>query len=443
MKERLISTPPLWGRAEPTPDENGIWLPWLVRLRWVALFAQLIMISFAFRVLWSPWLLLILGCVMLGLTLGNLDARRTLKLNRPISSGRLFLHLTTEIIALTVFLVAAGGPDNPFIILYVIHVAMAAVMLKQRHALLITACAILCYAIGFLWHLPLILEAHSFSQSSLIKGGQVIAFAVTSISVCAFVMGVAGALRYHRTQLLAARDRTARTDRLRSVGTLAAGAAHNLNTPLSTIGLRLRRVRRRHEDKPTDQDLQAIFNQLDRCKDIVEQLLVGAGDPSASQLAQCDLGTLVKGTIDMWSKGNHVDVLFEQRSKDVMIEIPRIAFSQALTNLLENAREAQHANGNNAPIRVTVERIKEKCVIQIIDQGIGLPSTKEQVGEPFFTTKHTGTGLGVYVARAVAQGAGGGLGYDTSTEKTTVAKWWFPASTPRRTMHVVQSQTDS
>lgn len=140
---------------------------------------------------------------------------------------------------------------------------------------------------------------------------------------------------------------------------------------------------------------------------------------------------------------NYLDVLFEQRSANVMIEIPRIAFSQALTNLLENAREAQHANGNNSPIRVTVERVGEKCIIQIIDRGIGLPSTKEQVGEPFFTTKHSGTGLGVYVARAVAQGAGGGLGYDTSTDDTTIARWWFPASSPRRNLHVVHSQTDS
>ena len=162
MKERLIVMP-LWGRAEPLP---------------------------------------VLYTCSVGI--GNLDARRTLKLSRPISSERLFLHLTTEIIALTVFLVAAGGPDNPFIILYVIHVAMAAVMLKQRHALLITACAIVCYAIGFIWHLPL--EARSLSQASLIKGGQVIAFAVTSVSVCAFVMGVSGALRYQNAIAVCARS---------------------------------------------------------------------------------------------------------------------------------------------------------------------------------------------------------------------------------------------
>lgn len=429
---------PLWGRTEPTPDENGIWLPWLVRLRWVAILAQLIMISFAFRVLWSPWLLIILALVMVGLTIGNLDARRILIQKRTVTSERLLLHLATEIIALTVFFVAAGGPDNPFVVLYVIHVAMAAVMLKQRHAMAITAWVIVCYSIGFIWHLPLVLEAHSFSQQTLIKGGQVIAFAVAAVSVCAFVMGVAGALRYHRTQLLSARDRTARTDRLRSVGTLAAGAAHNLNTPLSTISLRLKRVQRRHYDELTAQDLTAISDQLKRCNEIVDQLLVGAGDPNASQLERCVLGHLVHGTIDMWSKGQTIEVIFDDQSNGLIVEVPRIAFAQALTNLLENAREALYDIASSAPIEVTITRENEAGIVCVRDRGVGLPQTQDQVGEPFFTTKNTGTGLGVYVARAVAQGAGGGLGYDGSCQEYTEARWWFPEAT-RRAANVVQS----
>ena len=109
---------PLWGRAEPTADENGIWLPWLVRLRWVAITAQLVTILFSYRMLWSPWLVAILGFVMTGLAIGNLDAQRILRQKRTVTSERLLLQLATETIALTVFFVAAGGPDNPFIVLY-------------------------------------------------------------------------------------------------------------------------------------------------------------------------------------------------------------------------------------------------------------------------------------------------------------------------------------
>ena len=439
MSERGIPTP-LWGFSEPTPDENAIWLPWLVRLRWVAIVTQAIMVSFAFRLLWSPWLLLLLCGVIIGLTVGNLDAMRILRLGRPVTSERVLLHLTTEIIALTVFFVAAGGPDNPFIVLYVIHVAMAAVMLKQRHTIYITVWVIGCYSVGFAWHLPLDLDSHSFSTQTLIRGGQLVAFAVAAVSITSFVMGVSGALRFHRNQLLETRDRTARTDRLRSVGTLAAGAAHNLNTPLSTIGLRLRRITRRHQDDDTQRDLTVISGQLLRCKEIVEQLLVGAGDPSASQIVNSTLSDLVSNTVDMWSKGQTIAVDYQDRSQGVTIEVPRIAFAQALTNLLENAREAQLANGSLAPIRVHLSKKSGMGIVEITDHGIGLPNQKDQVGEPFFTTKTTGTGLGVYVARAVAQGAGGGLGYDTSMNRSTVARWWFP-EVQRRTSNVLQPQT--
>ena len=122
------------------------------------------------------------------------------------------------------------------------------------------------------------------------------------------------------------------------------------------------------------------------------------------------------------------------------VEVPRIAFAQALTNLLENAREAQQAVGSKAPIRVHLTRKSGMGVVEITDRGIGLPNQKDQVGEPFFTTKTTGTGLGVYVARAVAQGAGGGLGYDSPKNRMTVARGWFP-EVKRRASNVLQSET--
>ena len=431
----------LWQTAEPSSDENALWLTWLVRLRWVAIFTQIITLSFAIRLLWSPWLIIILLGVVLALSVGNIYAQRIRNQGRPITSNRLLLHMTTEIIALTVFFVAAGGSDNPFVVLYVVHIAMAAVMLKPRHALMVTASVILCYTIGFIWNLPLILGEHSLSQTTLIKGGQVIAFSITGISISAFTLGVAGSLRYHRNMLLDAQNRTARTDRLRSVGTLAAGAAHNLNTPLSTIGLRMRRVQRRHKDSDTEADLTVIFAQLNRCKDIVEQLLVGAGDPSASHIEQRPLAELVQATLNMWTKGHNQSIQFHDHSGQLEVEVPKIAFRQALTNLLENAREAQVENGSLKPIQIKILRENNRAVIRIRDQGIGLPDAQEQIGEPFFTTKPSGTGLGVYVARAVAQGAGGGLRYDTLKDQYTEAVWWFPAVTGRAA-DVVQSKVN-
>jgi len=261
--------------------------------------------------------------------------------------------------------------------------------------------------------------------------GQGVAFTITTLSIAVFILGLAESLRERKRQVLQARDRTARTDRLRSVGTLAAGAAHELNTPLSTIGLRLRRVARRHTDEATIQDVGAIRGQLDRCTEIVEQLLVGAGDPSASELVRRPLAELVEEALSMWTHGTGLDIAFEDHSNGLEIEIPRVAFTQALTNLLENARQAQDTVNCTDPLEIHLTREGHCGVVQLRDHGCGLPTEPDRIGEPFFTTKADGTGLGVFVARAVADGAGGGLGYFEKKGAFTEARWWFPEA-PRR-----------
>jgi two-component system, sensor histidine kinase RegB len=424
MTEARPSLDPL---ADPGSDEGALWLTWLVRLRWVALLAQTVTLSFTFSVLADPWLLLPLGVVMGVLAVGNLEAIWALRAGREISQTRLLIHLAVEVAALTAFLVAAGGPNNPFNVLFLVHVCMAAVMLTWGKAALLTSLVLAAYGLLHLFHVPLHLDQHSLPEPVLLGVGNAIAFIITAISAAGFTVGVARTLRGHKVALLEARDRTARVDRLRTVGTLAAGAAHELNTPLFTMGLRLRRIRRRHGEEPdTSRDVEVIQTQLDRCKEIVEQLLVGAGDPTAGGIERRPLATLVEATVHMWSKGATVGATVEDESDGAMVEVPVVAFRQALLNLLENGREAQSEEGIDTPLEVRLDREEGVVVVRVRDHGVGLPAQVDRVGDPFFTTKTTGTGLGVYVARAVADGAGGGLRYREQRGVWTEAVWWFP-----------------
>lgn len=365
------------------------------------------------------------------LGLGNLRALRLLASSTTVTQSVLLGQLGIDVIALTAFFLLGGGPENPFTILYIVHVAMGAVILRPPLAAALTTLTLGCYALLHAVHVPLQFHAHSLPEGALVTLGRVLSFTIAAVSVSVFVVGLASTLRRRSGQLLQARDRTARTDRLRSVGTLAAGAAHELNTPLSTMGLRARRIVRRHHDDDTVRDLEVIQEQLDRCKRVVEQLLVGAGDPSASGFERAALASLVEEGIGLWAKGAHLHVRLADRSEGAEVELPRIAFTQALINLLENAREAQEEIGCADALEVSVERDGDKAMIRIRDHGCGLPETLDRVGDPFFTTKNTGTGLGVFVARAVAEGARGGLSYTTGDGGGTEARWWFPES-PRR-----------
>lgn len=420
--------------ADADADEGSLWLRWLVRLRWVAILAQIVTLSFSMSVLASPWLVVPLLIVVGILALGNLRALQILDRNAQVSPDVLLAQLAIDVIALTAFFVLVGGPDNPFTLLYVVHVAMAAVMLRAELAASLTAIVIGCYALLHVVHLPLLWDHHSLPPDTLRPFGRLLSFTLASVSVSAFVVGLATTLRRRNVQLLEARDRTARTDRLRSVGTLAAGAAHELNTPLSTIGLRIRRVQRRHTDTDTAKDLDVVLSQLERCRRVVEQLLVGAGDPSASGIERTALGRLVEEGVQLWTKGSRIAIAFENRSGDLEIEVPGIAFTQALINLLENARQAQEEIDHTDAITVIVDREGDRGVIYVRDRGVGLPESRsDRIGDPFYTTKPTGTGLGVFVARAVAEGAGGGLVYASREGGGTEARWWFPESTRRTT----------
>ena len=426
---------PIWPVLTVDSDEGRVWLQWLVRLRWVAITAQFVTLSFVARILWSPLLLVPLGIVVVLLILGNLRAIATLSSDtQPVGQDVLLSQLVLDVVALTAFFVLAGGRDNPFTPLYLVHVAMAAIMLRPALSATLTAAVLVCYGLLHITHVPLLLDNHYLKRETLIPMGQIVSFAITSVSVAAFVMGMANTLRARKRQLLEARDRSARTDRLRSVGTLAAGAAHEINTPLSTIDLRIRRIRRRHSDMETAKDLGVIASQLDRCKAVVDQLLIGAGDPSASEMARQPLSALVEEAVHLWSFGSGLEVDYQDRSRGLSVEVPRIAFTQGLINLLENAKEAQMAVRQTEPLVVRVIREGEKGVVLLRDRGCGLPQNEERVGEPFFTTKETGTGLGVFVARAVADGAGGGLRYVGGDGTfTTEARWSFPETTSRRT----------
>ncbi len=415
-----------WHLAEDQ-DEGSMWLAWLVRLRWVAMVSQVITLSVSVSILDQATLTipLLLGAVgLLGLT--NLAALRTLQAQDRVGSHLLLGHLLVDVLVLTGFFLAAGGSTNPFTMLYLIHVAIGAVILPARGALTLMVVVVAANGLLHLGALPLHPERHSLPAGPLMSLGQTVAFTVTVGSIGVFLLGMAATLRRQKTRLLEARERTARTDRLRSVGTLAAGAAHEINTPLSTMGLRVRRIARRHHDADTAADVGVVMQQLDRCSTVVEQLLVGAGDPSARGLERMDLRYLVEGAVRLWSKGADQEVVLDVGDEALLVDVPPVAFTQAFTNLIQNAREAQAEVGVTTPLEVRVVRRDAFAEVRVSDRGPGLPSgASERVGEPFFTTKPSGTGLGVFVARAVAEGAGGGLRYSRDHD-TTVARWWFP-----------------
>mgnify|MGYP000880104807 CR=1 FL=1 len=172
-------------------DEGAMWLAWLIRLRWLAIIAQTVTLSFTFMVLDQPTIVLpVLVLAIIALAAANLTSLRLLESRTHIPQEWLLGEILIDILVLTVFFACSGGANNPFVMLYVIHTAMAAVMMRNAYAIVVMAIVALANVGLHAWHLPLHLERHSVTAPMLMSFGQTIALTVTVISVGMFVMGM-------------------------------------------------------------------------------------------------------------------------------------------------------------------------------------------------------------------------------------------------------------
>lgn len=209
-------------------------------------------------------------------------------------------------------------------------------------------------------------------------------------------------------------------DRLRTVGTLASGIAHELGTPLNVIAMRAKMITT--GEVPAEEAVASariIHSQTERVTGIVRQLLDFARRRSPKR-AEIDLGDIAERTrslLQALAKTTHVELEIVSESK-VRVEVDAVQIEQALTNLVINAIHAMPDGGRlTITIREEVSAkpdassASEPCgVIEVVDTGVGItPENLVRIFEPFFTTKGVGegTGLGLSVTHGIVEGHGG------------------------------------
>jgi len=398
-------------------------LPWLWRLRWVAVSGQTLTLLFAALALEVELPYVALGGVIAITVVTNLALTWVVRDHRDWG-GLVPGVLCLDILLLTALLYLSGGPKNPFSFLYVVHVAMAAVTLSLPWTSLMVGLSAACYGLLFAAHVPLKVEQEEIGFP-LYQAGTWFSVSLVAALVAFYTGRVTGALRSRDRQLAQAREVALRNERLASLTTLAAGAAHELGTPLGTIAVVAKELELAAdgiEQPELAEDARLIRSQVDRCREILDRMSASTltqGGPATGPVPLAELAESLQQAI------GPTPLRVEPGGLEAIVA-PRAELLQALLPLVQNARDASEGAG---PVHLQAQAVEGWIEVRVRDEGAGMSdAVLARAGEPFYTTKEPGqgTGLGLHVARLLAEQLGGDVQLASEVGRGTTATLRFP-----------------
>ena len=417
--------------GEPAAAEGGqneTNLPWLLRLRWGALAGQLLTIVVVRYVMRSPLPIASLFG-LLAISLLTSVAWQLRPTGLVIRSSWLGATMVLDILVFSGLLYFTGGPMNPFSFLYLVPIALATVILGPRWTWALVALSLAASATLFFWHQPLVLGESHAEHMLLHLQGMWVAFGVGAAFIVYFLHHIRRALAERESELQASRNLVARQERLAALATLAAGAAHELSTPLATIAVVAKELERAVAQPTVEtgasshvaEDVKLVRTQVERCRAILERMCVDAGEMRGERLAPATVDELVAGSLAGLATEVAVRADVDPALSAVSLHVPARAIAEAIRGVLKNAQDASPAG---AAVDLIVRRADGAIDFAIADRGPGMPrAVLERVGEPFFTTKPLGRGmgLGLFLARTVVERIGGSLRLDSHVGRGTTA----------------------
>ncbi len=366
----------------------------LVLFRTIAITGQITTVAFVHGGLEIPLPLFPLAAGIGFLALINLATWLRLRLSRPVYDGELFWQMLVDVAVFTVLLYFAGGAANPFAGMYVLNLAIAAAALPRAYAWSVAAATGAGYLLLMFFNRPLTQASGEPIGSELFIAGAGINFAITAGLIAYFVVRITGALREHERLLARARESELNNERIVQLGAFAAGAAHELSTPLSTMAVVVKELQERWRKMPEPlNELRVISDQIKSCKSALSNLLASAGRTRMDGGGKLALDEFLKTVVEN-CRAMRPGIVVTCRWRGAL-PAPEIvadqSLRQAIINLLNNAADA-------SPEQVDVEGQwnEQGLLIRICDQGRGIPpEAAEKIGKVFFTTKPPGEGHGM------------------------------------------------
>lgn len=408
---------------------DRIELSWLVTVRWTTLAACVGAIVFGQTALGVEGSQLYSGAALLVVALSNIWLQQAARGPKTLSPRVPGLLVCADVVLLAGCLAKSGGVLNPASIFFLVEIVLAALALGLPWTWIVTALSVAGYGAQLLAPTSeLSAAATMHPQIAEHMRGMWWAFVITAVIIGALVTRLALTIERRDRALMQLRENAARQMRLMSLASMAAGAAHELSTPLSTIAVAAGELAHAAATLPGGdalaEDIALIRAELTRSRRILTDLS-GRADESSAAFANSLVGDVLARAIAARPAADRDRVnVVGQRS--LAVTWPVALVGRALDNVIANSLQTS-ADG---PVMVSVAPSgADRVSLTVSDHGVGMTAdTLARAGEPFFTTRadQHGMGLGLFVARATAQQLGGTLTIDSTPGRGTTVVFDLP-----------------
>jgi two-component system sensor histidine kinase RegB len=409
---RYDRTGPLSRQGAGAPEER-LRLRTLVALRWSAMGGQMLALLVVRFLLGFDFPLLgCLGIIALS-ALFNLALVLALPPQRVLRQWEAALQLGFDVLQLAGLLFLTGGVGNPFAVLLIVPVILAASSLKGRDTLVLAGLAVAMVLILAAVSLPLPWRAGApLVLPGLYRGIAAGALAIAVVVTATYARRAAAESARMELALHAAEAVLAREQRMSALGGLAAAAAHELGTPLATIAIVAKEMSRESPPGPMREDAELVSSQAQRCRDILRRL-AEAPDTEDAVHARVSLPQLLEeiagpeaddGVRVEWSVVGPPDT-----EPPELLRQPEVG--HALTSFVENALDFAQTE-----VRLVGRYDYDSIAIEVRDDGPGFaPEIFAKLGEPYITSRpagenspsgHLGMGLGFFIAKTLLERTG-------------------------------------
>ena len=408
-------------------SQQNLWRLAIIRI--VVLVAQASTLGMAYlsNLISLDWVLLssLLGLSLIAIFLTLLR----LRVSWPVTELEFAVQLGFDIFIHSALLYYTGGSTNPFVAYYLVPLTIAAATLSWMYSLILGGLALTGYTALLIWFQPLqvVGEKYGVSLITLHLFGMWLNFALSAVFIIFFVVKMAGAVRQQDLLQALRREEAMRDQQLLAVATQAAGAAHELSTPLSTMSVLLAELEQSYRnDKLLHEDVQLLQRQVKLCRETLQQLVRASEADRNHKPELLPITQWLKRALDRWHLMRPEATYSYQVLTETAAPYKQIPadVTQALLNLLNNAADACPDD-----LLISLEWNQEWLTLKIQDHGSGVPlSIAEQLGKPFFTTKGKGFGLGLFLSQASVSRAGGTVKLYNHSSGGTLAELRLPCS---------------